>query len=122
MQLYRPVLDEWVSIYMFNHSTYKVRGLTIKECRKLLNIHSRGTINEYLKTLNLFGRRHLNWEELRRVMELQIFLGLKHGCNSKAMFSGINQQQLQEIFTEYGINIETRMRHIQNKYYPTKDT
>ncbi|WP_341529965.1 hypothetical protein WKK05_11995 [Nostoc sp. UHCC 0302] len=107
---------------MYNRSTLTVRGLSIKECRDLLNIHSRGTINEYLKTLNLFGHRHLNWDELRRVLELQIFLGLKHGRNSKEMFSRISRQRLVELFTEHGIDIEARMQYLQNKYTQTNNT
>lgn len=89
--------------------------MSIKECRDLLNINSRGTINDYLKTLELFGLKHLTWEQLRQVLELQTYLGLRHGYNSKDMFRKLSRKQITEIFSEYGIDIDVRMRSIQQK-------
>lgn len=96
--------------------------LTIKQCRHLLNIGSRDTINDYLKTLGLFGQDTLNWSEFRAVLELQIFLGLKHGCNSRAMFTALNREKLTQVFEDYGISIEQRFRKIQAQYYQQNNT
>lgn len=96
--------------------------LTIKQCRYLLNIGSRDTMNDYLKTLGFFGSKTLNWSEFRALLSLQIFLGLKHGCNSRAMFTQLNHQELMKIFEDYGINIEQRFRRIQADYYYTSKT
>ncbi|WP_375515746.1 hypothetical protein, partial [uncultured Nostoc sp.] len=83
----------------------------------LLNIGSRDTMNDYLKTLEFFGSKTLNWSEFRALLSLQIFLVLKHGCNSRAMFSQLDHQELMKIFEDYGINIEQRFRRIQVDYY-----
>ncbi|BAZ33762.1 hypothetical protein NIES4074_62760 (plasmid) [Cylindrospermum sp. NIES-4074] len=101
---------------MSKRSTNTNQLLSIKECRELLNIQSRDTINEYLKTLDLFGLKHLTWDELRRVLELQIYLGLRHGYNSKDMFRKLSQEKITETFTEYGIDISIKMERIKQKY------
>jgi hypothetical protein len=91
--------------------------ISIKECRNLLNIQSRDTINEYLKALGFFGRDFLRWSEVRQILEMQIFLGLRHGCNSKAMFCELSRKEIEDTFTNYGINIEERLSKIQRVYY-----
>ncbi len=90
--------------------------LSIKTCRELLDIQTRETMNQYLKTLDLFGSKRLGWEDLRRILELQTFLGLKHGRNSKSDFCDYTSEELATDFANHGINIEERFNRIQNKF------
>lgn len=99
----------------FNSST-QMEQLSIKECRDLLRIQSKDTINKYLKTLKLFGNKYLNWLQIRQVLELQIYLGLKHGRNSKEIFSQMSRQQIEEMFTSYGVNIDARLKALQETH------
>jgi hypothetical protein len=87
--------------------------LSIKECRNLLRIQSKDTINKYLKALKLFGKKYLNWEQIRQVLELQIYLGLKHGRNSKEKFCQMTRQQIEETFKSYGVDIDARLESLQ---------
>jgi hypothetical protein len=100
---------------MFNTSTLRIEKISIRECRVLLDIQSRDTINEYLKTLNLWGRDHISWQEFRRILELQVFLGLKHGRNSKADFLKLTQDELTSMFSRFGIDIESRLLSLRNQ-------
>ncbi|MCC5616357.1 hypothetical protein LC605_15020 [Nostoc sp. CHAB 5836] len=100
---------------MFNTSTLRVEKISIRECRILLDIQSRDTINQYLKTLDLFGHDRISWQEFRRVLELQIFLGLKHGRNSKDDFLKLSQSQLTSMFSNFGIDIESRLLSLRNQ-------
>jgi hypothetical protein len=90
--------------------------LTIKECRTLLEIATRQTINEHLKSLNFFGRQALSWDEFRRLLELQLFLGLKPGTNSKAEFFGYSSEELKKLFTAHAVNIDGRLKILQQKH------
>jgi hypothetical protein len=87
--------------------------ISVKQCRDLLRIQSKDTINKYLKTLKLFGQAYLSWSEIRQVLELQIFLGLKHGRNSKSCFCEMTRQQIEETFTSYGVDIDARLGALQ---------
>ncbi len=87
--------------------------LSVKRCRELLRIQSKDTINKYLKALNLFGQAYLSWSEIRQVLELQIFLGLKHGRNSKSIFCKMTRQQIEETFTSYGVDVDARLAALQ---------
>ncbi|GEM_PF-1656311 len=92
--------------------------ISINECRNLLSINSRYTMNEYLKLLGFFGQHFLNWDEVKEILKLRVFLGLKPGYNSKEMYLMLREQGfLQDIFTSYGIDIETRLRRIKDEYY-----
>jgi len=92
----------------------RVELLTIKQCRDLLNIQSRDTINEYLKVLGLFGQSHLTWDELKQVLELQIYLGLKHGRNSKEGFKKLAKLEIEQMFSRYGVDVNARLLALQN--------
>jgi hypothetical protein len=83
--------------------------LSIKRCRELLRIQSKDTINKYLKALNLFGQSYLSWSEIRQVLELQIFLGLKHGRNSKKDFGEMTRRELEQTFQSYGVDVDARL-------------
>ncbi len=87
--------------------------ITIKQCRNLLKIQSRDTINKYLKALDLFGNKYLNWEQFRQVLELQIYLGLKHGRNSISCFRQMTHQELDQTFQIYGVEINARLAALQ---------
>lgn len=87
--------------------------LSVKQCRTLLRIQSKDTINKYLKTLNLFGQKRLSWSELQQILELQIFLGLKHGRNSREKFIKISRQELEQTFQTYGVDVNTRLAALQ---------
>ena len=100
---------------MFNTSTLREKEISIRECRVLLDIQSRDTINEYLKALDLFGRDRISWQEFRRILELQVFLGLKHGRNSKADFLKLSQSELASKFFAHGVDIENRFQSLKNQ-------
>ena len=87
--------------------------ISIKRCRELLRIKSRDTINKYLKTLNLFGRSRLSLGQVREILELQIFLGLKHGRNSREKFIKISRQELEQTFQTYGVDVNARLAALQ---------
>ncbi len=87
--------------------------LSVKECRSLLRIQSKDTINKYLKALNLFGQAYLSWSEIRQVLELQIFLGLKHGRNSKLRFCKMTRLELEQTFQSYGVDVDARLEALQ---------
>lgn len=92
--------------------------ISIADCRTLLMIATRDTINDYLKTLGLYGRDFITWEEFARVLELQVFLGLKPGQNSKEMYRFLEELgHLPHIFQEFGIDVETRFRRLQVDYH-----
>lgn len=90
--------------------------LSIKECRNLLRIQSKDTINQYLKTLKLFGNKYLNWQQIQQVLELQIYLGLKHGRNSKENFRQMSRQQIEETFISYGVDVNARLQVLQQTH------
>ncbi|MBD2505602.1 hypothetical protein [Anabaena azotica] len=90
--------------------------LSIKDCRDLLKIQSKDTINQYLKTLKLFGNKYLNWEQIRQVLELQIYLGLKHGRNSKENFRQMTRQQIEETFQSYGVDVDARLKALKQTH------
>lgn len=91
--------------------------LSIKECRDLLNIQSRDTINDRLKILNLFGCDFIGWQEFRRLLELQLYLGLKPGCNSKEEFCSLSQAQINQLFEAHAINVEEKFNRMQSTYH-----
>ncbi len=91
--------------------------ISIKNCMNLLSINSRYTMNEYLKTLGFFGNRHLTWEQFKELLQLKTFLSLKPGYNSKIMYLLLRKQGcLQSLFTDYDIDIEAKLRRLQNEY------
>jgi len=91
--------------------------ISIRECRKLLNIDTRYTINEYLKSLGFFGNHFLTWEQFKELLQLKTFLSLKPGYNSKTMYLLLRKQgSLQSLFTDYDIDIEAKLRRLQNEY------
>jgi len=83
------------------------------QCRELLRIQSKDTINKYLKTLGLFEKTRFSWEEIKRILELQIFLGLKHGRNAISDFQEMSQKELEQTFESYGVNVNTRLEALQ---------
>lgn len=91
--------------------------LKVETCRRLLAIRSRGTMNSYLKSLSLFGKKLLTWDDLRSILELQVYLGLKHGFNSKQRFHTISKEELAEMFKSYGVDLNKRLKLIQVSYY-----
>ncbi|MBE9054301.1 hypothetical protein IQ243_28700 [Nostocales cyanobacterium LEGE 11386] len=83
--------------------------ISIKECRSLLKIQSKDTINKYLKALDFFGNKYLSWEQVQKILELQIFLGLKHGRNSKEDFCQMTRRELEQTFQSYGVDVNARL-------------
>lgn len=83
--------------------------ISIKQCRSLLKIQSKDTINRYLKALNFFGNKYLTWEEVQKILELQLFLGLKHGKNSKEDFCKMTRDEIEQVFQSYGVNVNARL-------------
>lgn len=94
--------------------------LNIQEVRSLLEIETRDTINKYLKVTGLSEVEQFDWRQFRRLLELQIFLGLRPGCYSKEMFNNYDQATLYEMFAQRGISIEQRLLNLQQKYQDKK--
>lgn len=96
--------------------------LSIRQCRELLGIQSRDTINDRLKILNLFGCDFISWQDVRRLLELQLYLGLKPGCNSKEEFCMLTQAQIDDLFESHAINVEERFSKMQTTYHKQQRT
>ncbi|GAX38867.1 hypothetical protein [Nodularia sp. NIES-3585] len=90
--------------------------ISIKECRYLLKIQSKDTINKYLKALNFFGNKYLSWEQVQKILELQIFLGLKHGRNSKEDFCQMTREEIEQVFQSYEVNVKARLEAVKKKH------
>jgi hypothetical protein len=84
--------------------------LKISEVRRLLEIQSRETMNEDLKALGLFGCDRLMWPQIKRLLEMRKFLGLKPGIHSREQFLGIPKEQLETLFIRNGLNIEEQFQ------------
>jgi hypothetical protein len=98
-------------------SSTSSRLIGVKECKQMLGIDSRYTMNQYLKTLGLFGNHFLTWEQFKELLQLKTFLSLKPGYNSKTMYLLLRKQgSLQSIFTKYDIDIEAKLRKLQNDH------
>lgn len=89
--------------------------LPTNQVRKLLGIRTRYSFNEHLKVLGLFGRRFLNWSDIKLILELQLFLGIKPGFNSRKMFIILhNKGKLESLFNSYQININQHLERLKN--------
>ena len=89
--------------------------LTIPEVRSLLEIQSRDTMNEDLKALGLFGCDRLMWSQVKRLLEMRKFLGLKPGVHSREQFLKTPSEQLNTLFHRYGLNIEEQFQSLQTQ-------
>ncbi|MEH2135422.1 hypothetical protein [Nostoc sp.] len=87
--------------------------LTVAEARILLEIQSRDTMNEDLKALGLFGCDRLMWSEVKSLLEMRKFLGLKPGIHSREQFLKTPKEQLNTLFYRYGLNIEEQFQALQ---------
>jgi hypothetical protein len=91
--------------------------LSKKECKRLLGLFSEDTINDYFRTLGLFGQDFITWDDFKEILKLQMFLGLKPGYNSQTMFLTLRQQGIiDNLLDDYGININKRLEKIKNDY------
>lgn len=86
------------------------------EVRSLLKIKSRDTINEDLKVLGLLDCKQFNWSQVRKLLEVRLFLGLKPGINSREEFIEIPQEQLAIMFSEHGLNVEEHFKSLQSQH------
>ncbi|MCC5641119.1 hypothetical protein LC593_35920 [Nostoc sp. CHAB 5844] len=89
--------------------------LTIKECRRLLDIQSRDTMNDYLKSLELTGRDHLSWSDIKLILELQTYLGLKPGINSKEGFKQLTPQERSQMFINHSVDINAKLEKLKQQ-------
>ena len=98
--------------------------LKIREARSLLKIDTRDTINSYLRLFKWDDVDQIDWIQFRRLLELQVFLGLKPGRHSKEMFLNFSQDELNAMFTAGGISIDRKLsfihQHRQQQYQPSK--
>ncbi|MEH2034559.1 MAG: hypothetical protein V7K67_34010 [Nostoc sp.] len=93
--------------------------LTVSEVRSLLEIQSRDTMNEDLKALGLFGCDRLMWSQIRKLLEMRKFLGLKPGIHSREQFLRTSKEQLNTLFVRYGLNIEEQFQLLQTQQQGT---
>jgi hypothetical protein len=92
-------------------------SVPVRLCMSLLNILAPDTINDYLKHFGWFGQDVLTWEQIKELVQLQAFLGVKPGYASKGMYTVLkNANRLDEVYERLGIDIEKRLRRIQNEY------
>ena len=87
--------------------------LTISEVRDLLEIQSRDTMNEDLKALGLFGYDRLTWSQVKNLLEMRKFLGLRPGIHSREQFLKTSKEQLNALFHRHGLNIEEQFQALQ---------
>ncbi|MBD2730925.1 hypothetical protein H6G96_32560 [Nostoc sp. FACHB-892] len=94
--------------------------LGILEVRRLLCVSTRETINTDLKAIGLFGRDFLNWGEVRQILKMRLFLSLRPGYNSREMYLSLNDEELNQIFEHFGINLNAHFERIQQLHRRTK--
>lgn len=90
--------------------------LTTKEGFALLDITSRQTIYVTLKHFSWDGKENLTWNHFRLLLELQTFRGLKPGRNSIEEFLQLTRTELNEMFREYSIDIEDKLKKLKQKH------
>ena len=89
--------------------------LPTNQVRKLLGIRTRYSFNEHLKVLGLFGRKFLNWNDIKLILELQLFLGIKPGFNSREMFVLLQSKgKLESLFNSCQINVNEHLERLKN--------
>lgn len=87
--------------------------LGILEVRRLLGVSTRETINTDLKAIKLFGRDFINWEEVRQILKMRLFLSLRPGYNSREMYLLLSEEALSQIFEHFGIDVDAHLERIQ---------
>ncbi|MFB2768587.1 hypothetical protein ACE1AT_04750 [Pelatocladus sp. BLCC-F211] len=87
------------------------------QAKKLLGIDSQDTINSYFKEFNLFEREYVNWDDIRNILKLQMFLGLKPGRFSKQMFHRFTNEEMDTLLLGRGFNVDDRLNAIKAQYY-----
>jgi hypothetical protein len=89
--------------------------LSRKQCRDILEISSRATFVEYVKLLGLQNEEFFNWQQVKRIIELQSFLGLNRKYKREE-FLLIEPQALNEKFQRRGVNINLRLENVQKEF------
>lgn len=85
-------------------------GLPIQKVRPLLQIRTRLTFNRHLKALGLYGRKYISWEDIKEVLKLQLFLGIKPGYNSRKMYLILKERgKIDAVFKQYQINVNQHL-------------
>jgi hypothetical protein len=86
------------------------------EVRSLLEIKHRDTINEDLRVLGWSDCEEFDWAEVRKLLEMRLFLGLRPGINSREEFLEIPQERLTTMFVMHGLNVENRLQFMRSHY------
>lgn len=107
---------DWVFYYKSVEPLDGRKMLTIQQVRSLLDIQTRDTMNEDLKALGLFGCASLTWSQVRTLLEMRLFLGLKPGIHSREQFKQISKEQLLDLFGRHHCNVEQQFQDLQSKH------
>lgn len=73
-------------------------------------------MNEDLKALGLFGSEELSWSEVRSLLEMRVFLGLKPGIHSREQFTETPKEKLQNLFNNHGFDVEAQLQRLQEQH------
>ncbi|MEH2067848.1 MAG: hypothetical protein V7K47_06730 [Nostoc sp.] len=73
-------------------------------------------MNEDLKALGLFGSEELSWSQVKSLLEMRVFLGLKPGIHSREQFTETSKEKLQNLFNNHGFNVEAQLQRLQKEY------
>ncbi|MCC5619427.1 hypothetical protein LC605_31080 [Nostoc sp. CHAB 5836] len=92
------------------------------EVRSLLKIKHRDTINEDLRALELLDCEEFNWPEVRKLLEMRLYLGLKPGINSREEFLETPQEQLANMFVTHGLDVEKHFQFLRSDYQQQHQT
>jgi Ca2+-binding EF-hand superfamily protein len=96
--------------------------LSKAQARKLLGIDSQDTINSYFRVFGFSEREYISWEELKNILKLKMFLGIKPGVSSRQEFQQYSSQEIDEILVNNGMNVEIVFDRIQADYYKQSNT
>lgn len=71
-------------------------------------------MGDYLKTLNIPKRDRLSWDDIKLILELQTYLGLKPGIHSKEGFKRLSPQERSHLFAQNGVSIAAKLQRLQS--------
>lgn len=99
------------------------KPLSILEVRQLLGIRTRKTINLYLKELGLFGLKQLNWQQIRDVTGMHLWLRANYGQHSRRQYVALKAKELEtQALALHGIDLDKVMEELKNAANQTQST
>jgi hypothetical protein len=103
-------------------STKNLGLISKAQTRRLLSIDSQDTINSYFREFGFSEREFINWNELKNILKLKMFLGIKPGVTSKQMFHEHTPEQIDQILIDNGMDINAVFERVQTEYHKLFNT